>query len=630
MSDRQRSDADSEFEALLTHLKRTRGFDFTGYKRSSLKRRVQRRLQMINIESYGDYIDHLEVHPEEFGLLFDMVLINVTNFFRDMPAWEFLASNIIPRIIDSKKVGDTIRIWSAGCASGEEAYTIAILMTEALGVDQYRERVKIYASDIDEATLAVARQASYPARAVAGVPQPLLEKYFENTDIRCNFRKDLRRSIIFGRHDLVQDAPISRIDLLVCRNTLMYFNAETQSKILSRFHFALNDNGFLFLGKAEMLFTHANLFQPVDLRRRVFKRVPRVTLRDRLAVMTRARDEEAADNLAKHVRFREAAFDASPIAQLVADLNGFVVLANERARMLLGINAKDLGRALQELEVSYRLPELRVRVEEAHTERRPAVLKEVDWLTSAGDVRTLDVQVAPLFDNAYVLLGLSITFADVTRYRHLQEEIEHSNQELETAYEELQSTNEELETTNEELQSTVEELETTNEELQSTNEELETMNEELQSANEELQTMNEELHRRTDELNQVNSFLESILTSMRGSVVVVDREMSVLVWSPKAEDLWGLRPNETEGKNFLALDFGLPVEQLKTPIRACLSAESDYESLTLNAINRRGKPIHCRVTCMPLYNNSSDHVRGVILLMDDMNGNDVSISQAEA
>jgi two-component system, chemotaxis family, CheB/CheR fusion protein len=619
-----------EFEALLNYLKRARSFDFTGYKRSSLQRRIQRRMQTINVESYSDYIDYLEVHPDEFGRMFDTILINVTNFFRDPGAWEYLESEIIPQIIASKKNDESIRIWSAGCASGEEAYTIAMYMAEAVGPERFRERVKIYASDLDEQALSQGRQATYTAREVANIPNAMLEKYFERTDQRFTFRKDLRRAVIFGRHDLVQDAPISRIDLLICRNVLMYFNAETQSKILSRFHFAVSDTGFLFLGKAEMLFTHASLFQPVDLRRRVFKKVPRVTLRDRLLIMTQAGDEEAATHLSRHVRFREVSFDAGPVAQVVTDLNGYLVLANERTRTLLGINLKDLGRPMPEYEMVFRIPELRSKLEEIHSERRPVLLKEIDWSTSSGDIRTLEIQMSPLFDNGSSYLGVSITFTDVTRYRRLQEEIEHSNQELETAYEELQSTNEELETTNEELQSTVEELETTNEELQSTNEELETMNEELQSANEELQTMNEELRRRTDELNYVNGFLESILTSMRGAVVVVDRDLRVQVWSPKAEDLWGLRASEVENKNFLYLDFGLPVDQLKGTIRASLAQEQDYFTVMLNATNRRGKAIQIEVTCSPLLNSSNEAVRGVILLMEEQDGSAPAASQAQA
>ena len=195
--------------------------------------------------------------------------------------------------------------------------------------------------------------------------------------------------------------------------------------------------------------------------------------------------------------------------------------------------------------------------------------------------------------------------------------MEHANQELETAYEELQSTNEELETTNEELQSTVEELETTNEELQSTNEELETMNEELQSTNEELQTVNEELRQRGEELNTVNAFLESILTSLRGGVAVVDADLKILVWNDHAEDLWGLRPDEVVGRHLLGLDLGLPVERLKQPIRECLSGDRHFIEVELEATNRRGRVIRCRVTCSPLL-GAHRTVRGAIVMMEDL------------
>jgi two-component system CheB/CheR fusion protein len=212
---------------------------------------------------------------------------------------------------------------------------------------------------------------------------------------------------------------------------------------------------------------------------------------------------------------------------------------------------------------------------------------------------------------------VSITFTDTSQYQRLQDDLERSTHELETAYEELQSTNEELETTNEELQSTVEELETTNEELQSTNEELETMNEELQSTNEELQTINDELRQRTEDLNQANAFLQSILTSMRAAVVVLDRNLSTLIWNYRAEDLWGLRSDEVLGQSFLNLDIGLPVEALRGPMRACLAGERDHQEVVLDATNRRGKTIQCRVACTPLTNPDGER-QGVILLMEEV------------
>lgn len=243
-------------------------------------------------------------------------------------------------------------------------------------------------------------------------------------------------------------------------------------------------------------------------------------------------------------------------------------------------------------------------------------MREVEYQTPQGEIIYLDVQVAPLVNGSNTLLGINIVFVDVTGYKRVQQEVEHANQELEMAYEELQSTNEELETTNEELQSSNEELETTNEELQSTNEELETTNEELQSTNEELQTVNDELQRRTDELNRNNAFLESILTSLKGGVVVVGRNLNVQVWNYRSEDLWGLRPEEAIAQNFLNLDIGLPVEQLRQPIRECLlMTDPEAFEVTLPAINRRGRSIQCRVTCTPLFSVNQE-VQGVILLME--------------
>lgn len=607
-----------EFEALLDYVKRSRGFDFAGYKRSSLMRRVNKRMQTINIEGYSNYLDYLEVHPEEFNFLFTTILINVTSFWRDCTAWDYVRDEIIPRILANKEPHETIRIWSAGCASGEEAYTISMMVAEAIGIEQFRERVKIYATDIDEEALGQARQAIYLQKDLNGLSSEQIEQFFEKIDTRYTFRKDLRRCVIFGRHDLLQDAPISKVDLLVCRNTLMYFNAEAQSRILARFHFALRDGGFLFLGKAEMLLTHANTFTPTDLKCRVFAKVPKLNLRDRLLIMAQTGNEEAVNHLSSHVRLRELAFDSGPCARIIIDMNGLLALANERARFLFNLTNRDVGRPLQDLEISYRPIELRSCMEQAYSEKRAVNIRDIELQMASGDIIFIDIQVCPLLDANNQTLGISINFIDMTRYKNLQEDLEHSNQELEMAYEELQSTNEELETTNEELQSSNEELETTNEELQSTNEELETMNEELQSTNEELQTVNDELQRRGEELNQANAFLQSILTSLKGGVVVLNRDLQVQIWNYKSEDLWGLRHEEAIKQNFLNLDIGLPVDKLRQPIRICLSGEINQASkVIVNAINRRGKSIQCQVNCSPLM-GSQGQIQGVILLMEEL------------
>lgn len=572
-------------------------------------------MQVVGISGFAEYQDYLEVHPEEFAELFNTVLINVTSFFRDKEAWDFLASEVIPKILESKKGSEIIRIWSAGCASGEEAFTIAMLMIDALGEDGFKNRVKIFATDIDEVALTQARIAAYTPKEMEPVPNEFRDKYFQISGGTYVFRPDLRRSIIFGRHDLVQDAPISHLALLVCRNTLMYFNAETQTKVLARFHFALKDTGYLFLGRAELLLTHASLFTPINLKYRMFKKLPKVNMRDKLLVLAQAGDYEAANQLTRQVRLRELSFDGLRTAQIVIDINGNLVLANERARTLLGLGSAAIGKPFQDLEVSYRPVELRSLLEKAYAEHRVIEVKKVEKHLPDGSVQYLDVQVFPIFDNGGGPLGVSITFTDVSEYYRLQEELERSKHDLETAYEELQSTNEELETTNEELQSTVEELETTNEELQSTNEELETMNEELQSTNEELQTTNEELRQNTDELNSVNSFLESVFKSLRKGVVVIDNSGKILIWNSEAEDMWGLRTDEVLGKVFLELDIGLPVGQLRDAIDETLKGSKMSEHV-LDAVNRRGKSIKVRVTLTPLITQRKEN-NGAIIMMEE-------------
>ncbi len=607
---------DPEFEALLDYIKHNRGFDFTGYKRPSLMRRVQIRMQATDIETYRDYIDYLEVDPEEFSHLFNTILINVTSFFRDRSVWEYVEKELVPKIIARKNLSkERIRVWCAGCACGQEAYTLAMVLAEVLGVEEFHQKVKIYATNIDEIALNYARLATYKAKEVEGIPEPLLERYFKHINDAYIFCPDLRRSVIFGRHDLLQDPPISRIDLLSCRNTLMYFNAETQAKIISRFHFALNDGSFLVLGKAELLLSSTDSFMPLNLKRRVFAKITQENRRQYFMGSNYDRNREPNTSL-DYSFLRDAAFDVNYFAQIIVDINGLLILANEQARLLFDLNSQVINRPLQELEISYRPIELRSLIDQVINSHRAITLHSVGWAITDGTVRYFDVQTTPLYDSRQNLLGVSIVFTEVSRYKKLQEEVEHANQELEMAYEELQSSNEELETTNEELQSSNEELETTNEELQSTNEELETMNEELQSSNEELQSINSELRLRSEELNQANGFLEAIFNSMVGGVAVLSRELIIQIWNEKNEDLWGLRSQEVLGQHFMNLDIGLPVEQLRQPILRCLGDTRTVE-INLATVNRRGKSIQCKVTCTSLLSKLNE-ARGIMILIEEI------------
>ena len=595
-------------------LKETRGFDFTGYKRPTLMRRVRRRMDARALTSLGEYRDYLELEPDEFTRLFDSLLINVTGFFRDPPAWDALREMVLPELLSARSARRPLRAWSAGCATGEEAYTLAILLAEMMGIDDFVSRVKIYATDLDEDALTEARAGIYTERQVGEVEEELRKKYFEMTGTKYAFRRDLRRQVIFGRNDLTRDAPISRVNLLVARNTLMYFNAETQSNVIRKFHFALSDPGFLFLGKAEMLLNHHDQFEPVDLRKRLFRKIGKSVPAEppRLVATAGATGSESVA-----AGLESAALAAGPVAQLVIDRAGRLTAANIRAETLFNLRPRDVGRPFQDLEVSYRPVELRSIIEHVNSEQRPVELTDVIWHRSPGaEPSVYDVSVVPLYRFSEEPVGVGISFLDVTRYRQLRDALERSNHDLEHAYEELQSLNEELETTNEELQSTNEELETTNEELQSTNEELETMNEELQSTNDELQMINDVLRLRSEELDATKAFLSSALRSLGSAVVVVDNDLRVKVWGPGAEDLWGLRPEEATGRPFAELDIGLPVQRIIPVLQQTLAGRPATAEAKVEGMNRRGRPVSMLVQCRLLQGDDGAH-QGVIAVMNE-------------
>src|SRR6185295_9492716 len=277
----------------------------------------------------------------------------------------------------------------------------------------------------------------------------------------------------------------------------------------------------------------------------------------------------------RNQRLREMALEEMPLARLIVDTEGTLAQATQKARLLFTLSPQDIGRPLQDLEISYRPAELRPLIEQAHAEHRPVTRTSVERRFSDGESQYLDITVQPLYDESHVPLGVSVTFADVTRNHRLLDELRRSREEVQTT------------------------------------------NQELQSSNEELQTVNEELRQRSDELNQLNAFLESVLASLPGGATVIDHNYNVLMWNQRAEDLWGLRADEVRGRSFLGLDIGLPVAELRPHIRACLAGEADARDANLDATNRRGKRIRCRVVCTPLVSPSRKR-EGVILTMDEV------------
>jgi two-component system, chemotaxis family, CheB/CheR fusion protein len=609
-----------DLRELIRYIQDSRGIDFRGYKKSSLRRRLNHRMEAIGAESYAAYHAFLEAHPQEFSDLLNTVLINVTSFFRDPEAWEVLRTAIVPRIVERRQ-GEgrgTIRVWSVGCATGQEPYSLAMLFAYAMGPDAFGRQVKIYATDLDEAALQAARHATYPPRDVEGVPADMLERHFERTNNHYVFARDLRKCVIFGRHNISHDAPIGRVDLLVCRNLLIYLETETQDVVLPRLHYALRNDGVLFLGKAETQLARSRLFEPVDLKHRIFRKLPHAWRRPVPAgpsFISGPAEEGSAAPL--HARVLEAIADAAGIAYLAVDAEGALAFANFAARRLLDVGVGDIGRPFQDLSISYRPAELRSRMEEAQRLGRPVRLEHQEHFRSAADPIRLTIEIMPLPGAGGRSFATLLSFTDTTRAYLLQQELQGLQETLSTHVEELQSSNEELETTNEELQSTNEELETTNEELQSTNEELETMNEELRSTNEELEAANDEMRNQSREAAEYRLNAEAVLRSMGVGVAVLDNEFKVRSWNRWNENAWGLRAEEALGWPFLELDIGLPVGRLRADLHRMLAGEAEQAETVLAAVDRRGRPLRCRVRLSALLHDGRPP-HGAVMVLEDV------------
>jgi two-component system, chemotaxis family, CheB/CheR fusion protein len=533
---------DVSLTELLQELAEQRNFDFRGYKKTTLERRFRKRMFQLNIGSYADYADYIRDNPGEINELLNTILINVTGFFRDPPAWEILRNEILPPLLKPLKPGHSFRVWSAGCASGEEAYSAAILLAEHFGPQIQEYDVKIYATDIDEEALNTARRGEYSPESLQRIRSEWRAKYFcGKGTLRVN--RDIRKLVIFGRSNLGQDAPISHVNLLICRNLLIYFDSDLQKQILMRLHYSLEPGGVLFLGKSESQLTKSPHFRRLNARWRIFQRIAgsqpleerpqskEDDNRDQMQAPTRASDE--LDGMRQQQRYL---LEMLRIGVFTLDADDRIVQNNSAALTICGLPAADLaGKRLQETDLITRIPDLMSQLQATRVHNESSRLQT--RIKTASEEKLLEITMRPTQDDKGRRNGTLIYLYDQT----LEEKLQATVEELESTSEDLQSANEELETTNEELQSTNEELETTNEELQSTNEELETTNEELQSLNEELETTNQELEERTKELDQVNSVYSQTLEQMRLPVMLVDEERRIEFWNSRALRLFGFK-----------------------------------------------------------------------------------------
>ena len=540
---------------LVEELANNRNLDLRGYKTTTLERRIRKRMSEASARNYSEYLERVHQDAHEIDALLNTILINVTEFFRDPQAWEALRSQVLSGMLRHLKPGDTFRAWCAGCASGEEPYSLAILISDFLGDKLGDYDIKIYATDIDEEALNVARRGEYPAERLRRVRREWRDRYFSGS-ARLRINREQRRLVIFGRSNLMLDAPISHCQLIICRNLLIYFDTVTQRQILSRMHYALEPGGVLFLGKAESKLSESHLFRPLDLRWRLFQRIEN---KEEALSLPPAHVVEAEpptmDKTTQQLRtlqlYHRYILDTLRSGIMELDSGDVVVTHNEAALHIWNVRGRLEGKRLQNTEIAVRCPEMARRLEESRNRTEP-----VDFqcsLRTDSDEKAVHVSIRSIVSPEGERTGTLIHCDDVS----LQEKLQVTIEQLEATGEELQSANEELETTNEELQSTNEELETTNEELQSTNEELETTNEELQSLNEELENMNEELEQRTRELHEVTGRYAETLRRMPWPVMLVDREEKIQLWNAAAQKLFGVSATSVVG---VSMDH-LPLEQ---------------------------------------------------------------------
>jgi two-component system, chemotaxis family, CheB/CheR fusion protein len=565
---------------LIDMIARERGVDLRSYKPTTLERRIRRRMSEIGIATSSDYIDRIRADDREVRELLNTILINVTQFFRDPGAWDVLREEVLSKALGKLRPGDTFRAWSAGCASGEEPYSLAILIADILGPRLGTVDIKIYATDVDEDALTIARRGEYPTDKLVRLRPEWRDRYFQDGD-RIRVARDLRRMVIFGRNNLLSDAPISHCNLVICRNVLIYFDVQAQRQIFKRLHYALEPNGVLFLGKSESKLSESRFFGPLHPRWRIFQRItegrdPARTLESAISEPFMIDENKLQQEIRSLKLQQQHLLETLKPGVMVLDATDTITSHNESAVSTWGLPGLRLtGKKLQLTELAIRCPELPGRVDAARSQHREPVNFECRVKVD-GDERILSITLRPVLGLNGDRDGTVIYAEDITSHEKLQSTVE----QLEATSEELQSANEELETTNEELQSTNEELETTNEELQSTNEELETTNEELQSLNEELETMNEELERRTRELNDLTGRYAETLRLMPWPVLLVDKYEKIQLWNSAAQDLFGIGSTSVVGVGVDQLP--MDGEFRKTLVRRCRMVLSKNKAGAMN------------------------------------------------
>ncbi|MEO8701805.1 MAG: CheR family methyltransferase [Kofleriaceae bacterium] len=609
---------------LLTLVRVRTGHDFSAYKRATLFRRVSRRMQVCGVQSLHHYLQHAREHPAELSSLLRDFLISVTNFFRDPDTFDALEAAVIPRLFDGKLASDQVRVWVAGCATGEEAYSIAMLLAEHVAQRPEHPALQVFATDIDEASLAEARAGRYPASIVTDVTPARLERFFVPEGEGYRVAQELREMVLFSPHNLLRDPPFSRLDLVTCRNLLIYLNREAQERVLTTFHFALRPEGRLFLGSSETPETAA-LFSALDLKNRIFgRRVAQSMLGPDMQAAGRwsaripvppSRGTERPSTFGE-MHHRIVEYYGPPSILVNEDLD-IVHLSEHAGKFIEPSGGEPTRQLLRIILPSLRL-ELRSAVYAARQSNAPDI-RNVRFEDN-GRTRTIEMRVRKA-DLGEVDRGMLLVTLDEKESStepvppHDQigiEPVVHAiEEELHRTRDQLRTTIEQYETSLEELKASNEELQAINEELRSATEELETSKEELQSVNEELTTLNHELKAKVDEVSHANNDLQNLMSSTQIGVVFLDRALNLKRFTPRIAELYNVIPTDL-GRPFAHVTHQLSTDELPQLAQRVLQ---DLHPIEREIATRAGLIFLVRL--LP-YRSLEDRIEGVVITFVDV------------
>ena len=631
---RERRPSDEEaLNNIFAQMKLNTGHDFSNYKRTTMVRRIGRRMGIREIPDLPSYARFLHGNPEEARLLLKDLLISVTNYFRDTESMAELEKIILPKIFAGKNSGDQVRVWVAGCATGEEAYSIAMLLDEYAAELKDAPSLQIFATDIDEDAIVIARESYYTEAELADVSPERLHRFFNKEGQGYRVRRDLREKILFAAHDLIKDPPFSHLDLIACRNLLIYLNRRAQARVLEVLHFALNPGSYLFLGSAESVDGTTDLFATVDKDHRIYQSRPvppraTFTLTDFPRISPVETDShQLTDQISAVKRLSYAELHVKLLEQygppsVVVDEEYDIVHLSDRAGRYLQLKGGEPSHNLLEIVRPELRLDLRTTLYRAMQNRTNVEARAVK-VQIEDQIEAVNLLVRPVLREGDGTQGFFLVLFEDAREdealatpevvksgepinRQLEQELVESKARVRAVVQQYEVQQEELRASNEELQSM-------NEELRSAAEELETGKEELQSTNEELSTVNQELQIKIEELSQANNDFKNLMNSTDIGTIFLDRSLNVKLFTPRAREIFNLIATDT-GRSLLDITSTLRNEDLIADVNQVLT--------TLQKIEREVQTSDERWYMMGAspYRTSDDRIEGIVITFVDITG----------